>query len=86
MGNGQGRGQLILILGILSLICSCFPIGIVACVMGASDLKKISAGIIPESEAPMTHIGIILGIISVVLSIIGASVYLLLWATARGGV
>ncbi|MBM4088462.1 MAG: hypothetical protein FJ276_03395 [Planctomycetes bacterium] len=71
MGNGQGRGTLILVLGILGLVSGCLPCGIAAWIMGSGDMKKIAAGQIPESERGMTQTGMILGIVSVVLAIVG---------------
>lgn len=66
----QGRGVMILIFGILSLVSLGPFLGIPAWVMGYNDLKKIKEGIIPVSEKGMTQAGMILGIISVVLTIL----------------
>lgn len=59
------RGTLILILGILGLV-ACMPLGIVAWVMGHSDLQAMGRGEIDPSGRSMTNAGKILGIISVV--------------------
>lgn len=66
----QGRGVTILIFGILSLVSLGPFLGIPAWVMGYNDLNKIKNGIIPVSEKGMTQAGMILGIISVVLTIL----------------
>ena len=86
MGNEQGRGQLILILGILGLVC-CMPLGIVAWVMGAADMKLIKAGQIPESERSLTQAGMILGMVSVGLAVLVVLGYVLMFvfAMASGG-
>ncbi len=64
------RGGLILTFGILGILC-CVPFGIAAWVMGASDLSEIRAGRMnPEGES-MTRVGMILGIVSVGIAILG---------------
>ncbi len=83
MGDEQGRGQLILILGIVGLVC-CMPCGIAAWIMGAGDMKKIAAGQIPETERSFTQIGMILGIISVVLVAIAVVGWVLMFVLAMG--
>ncbi len=69
----QGRGTLILILGVLSLVTFGPILGIPAWVMGKKDLKKIEAGMIPMSERSSTKAGMILGIIGTFL--IGVAVF-----------
>jgi Tfp pilus assembly protein PilE len=64
-----GRGTLILILGILSLILLGPFTGIPAWVMGSKDLKKIARGIITISERGTTKAGLILGIIGTLLGV-----------------
>ncbi len=59
----QGRGTLILVLGILSLFLLGPILGIPAWIMGSGDLKKIREGRIPISEKGQTKAGMILGII-----------------------
>jgi hypothetical protein len=73
------RATLILVLGILSLII-CAPLGIVAWVMGNSDLKAMTAGEMDPTGRDMTNIGRILGIIGTVLLIIGATAAVLFGA------
>lgn len=63
----EGRGVLILILGIVSLVSFGPLLGIPAWVMGRSDLKKIDQGRIAESERSNTKTGMILGIIGTFL-------------------
>ena len=65
---------MILVFGILGLLL-CQVLGIVAWVMGSSDLKEMNAGTMDPSGRGMTQAGKILGIISTVLmilSVIGA--------------
>ena len=66
------RGGLVLTLGILGLFCFCgMPFGIAAWVMGASDLGEIRRGRMDPSGQSTTQVGMILGIISVALAVVG---------------
>jgi hypothetical protein len=71
------RGGLILTFGIVGLLC-CMPLGIVAWVMGAADLKAIRAGTMDPAGQSMTQAGMVIGIISVVLACIGIVVNVLM--------
>lgn len=63
------RGVLVLVLGILSIVLQCFPLGIVAWVLGNGDLKKIRAREMdPEGEG-LTKAGWICGIIGTFLGV-----------------
>jgi ABC-type Fe3+ transport system permease subunit len=77
MAQDPGRGTLLLVLGILSIVC-CALLGPVAWIMGKQDLAKIRNGeIAPEAEQ-MTKIGMILGIVGTVilcLNILGGCAY-----------
>jgi hypothetical protein len=68
------RGGAILALGIIGIVL-CFITGIIAWVMGSSDLKEMEAGIRDKSGYSLTKAGMICGIVSVVLLILE-----LLWA------
>jgi hypothetical protein len=61
---------MILTFGILGLLC-CMPLGFVAWVTGASDLKAIRAGTMDPSGQSMTQAGMVIGAISVVLGYLG---------------
>ncbi len=64
------RGGMLLACGILGLLC-CIVFGILAWVMGNSDLKEMAEGRMdPEGEG-MTKAGKILGIIGCVLNLLG---------------
>lgn len=67
-GTESGRGTLILVLGILSVVMLGFVTGIPAWVMGHGDLKKIKAGVIAATEEGLTKAGMILGIIGTAIS------------------
>lgn len=74
------RGVLILILGILGWVSGCVIFGIVAWVMGNTDLAEMRAGRMDKSGEGMTQIGKIIGMISVILSVIGLLIGLAVFA------
>lgn len=71
----QGRGTLILVLGILSCIIGCFPIGIAAWVMANHDLRGIEDGTIDPVDQGLIKAGKIMGIISLCLFVVGVIVF-----------
>lgn len=60
---------MILVLGILGLLL-CQILGIVAWVMGSSDLKEMDAGTMDSSGRSVTNAGKICGMIATILMII----------------
>jgi len=64
----RGRGALILVLGILSLVMFGLITGIPAWVMGHTDLKRMRDGLMESADEGLTKAGMILGIIGTVLS------------------
>jgi len=58
------RGTLILVLGILGLVC-CLICGIIAWILGSTDLKEMDAGRMDPAGRGLTQAGKICGIISV---------------------
>lgn len=73
------RGGMVLTFGIVGVLC-CMPLGIAAWVMGASDLAEMRAGRMDPSGMDTTRVGMILGIVSVGLAILGIVVNVLLMA------
>ena len=71
------HGTLILVLGILGLVV-CGPLGIVAWVMGANDIKEMNAGTLDPSGRGTTNAGKICGIIATILMIIAVIIGILL--------
>lgn len=75
------RGTGVLVLGILSLVINgCgvgWIMGIIAWVMGASDLKKMKTGQMDPAGEGTTKAGMICGIVSVGLFALGALFYIL---------
>ena len=65
------RGVLILILGILSWVIGCFPLGIAAWAMGSNDLAEMRRGRMDPSGQGLTRAGQVIGIIHVVLTVAG---------------
>ncbi len=74
------RGTMILVFGILGLVC-CVAFGIAAWIMGTQDLKDMAAGGMDKTGEGMTNAGKILGIISVVLTIIAIVGYGIVFLT-----
>jgi hypothetical protein len=77
------RGGVILALGILSLVCSCFILGVIAWALGSSDLREMKAGRMDPTGRGLTQAGMICGIISVVLSIF-YFLFSVIWFLAAG--
>jgi len=76
-GNNPHRGGLILTLGILAATCNFLLIpGIMAWVMGASDLKKMKAGYMDSDGQGITTAGMVLGIIFTLLILVPIALYL----------
>lgn len=71
------RGVMVLVLGILGIVV-CFICGIIAWVMGKSDLQEMDAGIMDPSGRGLTQAGKICGMISVILVIVGFGIWLLM--------
>lgn len=83
------RGGLILTFGILSWVGCVFPcmlvhlgFGIAAWMMGRADLQAIRAGQMDPAGESTTQAGMILGIISVVLTVGAIILYVGFWVTA----
>ena len=77
------RGGLVLALGILGIVC-CFILGIIAWVMGSSDLKEMAAGRMDPSGQGLTQAGKICGMVSVILQIVGILIWMLFMAIGIG--
>ena len=75
--SNQGRGVLILVLGILGIVL-CPILGPVAWIMGSSDLKRIGAGEIAMEAKGLTQAGMICGIVGTVLVCLAIVVWILM--------
>jgi hypothetical protein len=71
------RGGLVLALGILSWAIGCPLFGIMAWVMGSSDLREMERGQMDSSGMSLTQAGQIIGMIHVILGVIVLVVLLL---------
>lgn len=81
MGNSGSAGTnaiIALVAGILSYIFCPFILGIVAWIMGKGELGKIDRGESSEAGRTMAKIGMWLGIVNVILSILFGLVYVLI--------
>ncbi len=70
------RGVMILVFGILGLVI-CVIFGIVAWVMGGGDLRAMAEGRMDPTGEGLTKAGKICGMISVVLTIVGIVIWIL---------
>jgi hypothetical protein len=64
------RGTTVLVLGIIGLVC-CMVCGIIAWVLGHNDIKEMDAGRMDPAGRGTTQAGMICGIISVGLYVLG---------------
>jgi hypothetical protein len=69
------RGVMILVLGIVSFILTCFPIGITAIILGRRDMDLMRRGMMDNEGKGMTQAGVILGIVSTIISLLVAGLY-----------
>jgi hypothetical protein len=67
----ESQATTILVLGILSLICSCLPLGIAAWVMGNRELQAIDSGRRNPDNRGTANAGRIIGIVATVLGLVG---------------
>ncbi len=79
------RGGAVLTLGILGLVV-CVICGIIAWVMGSTDLAKMRAGTMDRSGEGNTRAGMICGMISCILNAVGLVIWLIIFATAASAV
>jgi len=70
------RGTMILVFGILGFMV-CVIFGIVAWIMGNNDLAAMQAGQMDPSGEGLTKAGKIVGMVSVILSLVGIVVVLI---------
>ena len=68
---------MILVFGILGLVV-CFPFGIVAWVMGSTDMKAMDAGTMDPEGRSTTQAGKIIGMIATLLNILWIGICLLM--------
>jgi len=68
------RGVMILVFGILGFVV-CVIFGIVAWVMGKSDLDKMKRGVMDREGETLTKVGYILGMVATILAVVGIIFY-----------
>ncbi|MFZ5867334.1 MAG: hypothetical protein ACOYXY_15730 [Thermodesulfobacteriota bacterium] len=62
----RNRADLVLLLGLLSL-CLCWPVGLVAWILGRTDLRRIEAGQISRERVGVLKLGMGLGVVGMAL-------------------
>lgn len=66
----ESQATTILVLGILSLLCSCLPLGVAAWIMGNRELQAIDSGRRNPDNRGTANAGRIIGIVATVLGLI----------------
>ncbi|HEY3252127.1 MAG TPA: DUF4190 domain-containing protein [Ignavibacteria bacterium] len=77
-GSASTNAIIVLVMGILSYVLCGVIGGIIAWIMGKGELNKIDRGESPEAGRTMAKIGMWLGIINVILTVI-AGIFLLIY-------
>ena len=77
------RGGLVLALGIVSLI-ACQLLGVAPWIMGKADLLEMDEGRMDPSGRGLTEAGKILGIVSLVLTVVGILVFVAMMVFGLG--
>lgn len=77
-GSASTNAIIALVAGILSYVMCPFILGIVAWIMGKGELGKIDRGESSEAGRTLAKIGMWLGIINVILSVLFGLVYILI--------
>lgn len=67
------RSELVLILGMLSLVTFLFPLGIGAWVWGQRNLSEMRAGRMDPGGRRLAKAGMICGIVNVLVTVVGGS-------------
>jgi len=84
-GSASTNAILALVLGILSYLMCPIILAIAAWIMGKNELKAIDNKQSPEAGRSLAKIGMWLGIINIILSIIGIIIFGLLFALGMFG-
>jgi hypothetical protein len=80
----SANGVLILILGILGFVGFGCLTGLPAWIMGRSSLKDIDAGVADPSERSLVQVGMILGMVTTIITILLACLWLAMVAGVLG--
>jgi hypothetical protein len=75
-GSASGMAITALVIGIASFFICWFIGGIAAWIIGKIEVNKIERGESPEAGKSMAKIGMWLGIINVIISILGIIIYI----------
>lgn len=78
----QANGVLILILGILGFVGFGCLTGLPAWIMGRNSMKDIESGVADPSERTLVQVGMILGMITTILTV----VFVCLWLVMVAGI
>lgn len=83
-----GKAVATLVMGILSIICCGFFVGVPAIIVGRSEIKAIKEGRSPKAGESIAQVGFILGIVGTALSCLGILLYafLLIFGISAAGI
>ncbi len=84
-GGASSNAIIALVLGILSYIACGIFAAIPAWIIGKKEINEINAGRAPEAGLTLAKIGMWLGIVNVILFILGAIVFMILFALGMLG-
>lgn len=84
-GSASTNAIIALVLGILSFLMCPVILGIAAWIMGKNELKAIDNNQSPEAGRVIAKIGMWLGIINIILTIIGVIIFGMLFALGMLG-
>jgi hypothetical protein len=80
------RGVVVLVMGILALMFTCFIFGLIAYFMGKKDLDLMKRGLMDKEGEALTKVGYILGIVGTIISLLIFGLYglIIVFAIAFG--
>jgi hypothetical protein len=73
------RGVVVLVMGILALMFTCFIFGLIAYFMGRRDLDLMRRGLMDKEGEALTKVGYILGIVGSIISALIIGIYVLMF-------
>lgn len=76
--GASGKSIAALVIGVVALAICCFPLGILAVVLGTSEMADIARGTSSSEGEGYAKAGIVLGWISFCVSLLGALAFLFL--------
>lgn len=76
-GGASGRAIAALVLGIISILMCCTPVGIIGIVLGKMEMNAIQEGRAPRAGETLAKVGFYLGIVGTAISLLFGGLYFL---------